>query len=106
MKKIYAIAAAVLVVATTPAASKDQLTVSVDVSDLDLTQNADQDKLERRIDNAARRICRTGAFDTGARRAENECRLAIIENAAAQVKLAIAKARDERFATISLDIQG
>ena len=106
MNKTFAIAAAALAALATPAIAHDSLSVSVDVTDLDLTQDADREKLERRIDNAARRACRLGGFDAETRRAERECRLAIIENADEQVDLAIAKARSEHFATIRLDIQG
>ena len=106
MKKTFACAAAALAAIAAPAIAHEVPSVSVDVNDLNLTQSADQEKLERRIDNAARRACRLGGFDAETRRAERECRLAIIENADEQVELAIAKARTEHFATIDIDVQG
>ena len=106
MKKTFAFAAAALAAIAAPAMAHEVPSVSVDVTDLDLTQSADQEKLERRIENAARRACRLGGFDAETRRAERECRLAIIENAEEQVDFAIATARTEHFATIEIDVQG
>lgn len=106
MTKTFVIAAAALAALATPAAAANVPQAKVDVSDLDLSQPADQKKLDRRIDNAARRACRMTGFDAETRRIERECRLAMIENAAPQIQLAIAKARTDRFATIDLDAQG
>ncbi|MBX7457309.1 UrcA family protein [Qipengyuania sp. 1NDH17] len=103
MKKTFAFAAAALAVIATPAAAKDAPSVSVATADLDLTQSVDQEKLERRIENAARRACRLGGFDAETRRAERECRLAMAKNAAKKVELAIAAARSGRFALIKFD---
>lgn len=106
MKKTFALAAAALAVIATPAIAGEAPEISVPTADLDLTQDADQAKLERRIDNAARRACRLGGFDTATRKAERECRLAFMENAASEMEVAIADARAARFATIAIDVQG
>ncbi|EDL48983.1 UrcA family protein [Erythrobacter sp. SD-21] len=101
-KTSLTLAAAVLAILATPVASRDLPTVSISVSDLDLSTEADQRKLYKRIDTTARRICRSGGFDLGARKAEAECRLSVKMRAAPEVKLAIENARKERLATNKL----
>lgn len=105
-KKPLTLAAATLAILATPVAGRDLPTVSINISDLDLNTEAGQRKLDERIDITARRICRSGGFDHGARKAEAECRLAVKMKIAPDVKLAIANARQERLATIQLDAQG
>lgn len=106
MKKTFVFAAAALAAIATPAAAKDAPDTSVAIGDLDLTKQADQKKLEDRIDNAVRRMCRVEAHDIEARKLERSCRLAAEANAAPQIEMAIAGAREERFAAIELDVQG
>ncbi|NNC52501.1 MAG: UrcA family protein [Erythrobacter sp.] len=106
MKKTFVFAAAALAAIATPAAAKDAPDATVAIGDLDLTTQADQKKLEDRIDNAVRRMCRVDAFDLQARKLERSCRLAAQANAAPQIELAIASAREERFAAVELDVQG
>ena len=106
MKETFTFTVAALAAIALPAMAHEPPSVSVDVTDLDLTRSADQEKLERRIDHAVSRVCRLGGFDAETRRAERECRLATIENADKQVDLAIAKARTEQLATIDIDVQG
>lgn len=106
MKKTTVLAAAAFAAIATPLAAEDLPSASVRIADLDLSQEADRGKLDRRIDNAARRMCRVEARDAEARKAERACRLAVEADAAPKVELAIAKARSERFAAIDLDVQG
>ncbi|MBX7461857.1 UrcA family protein [Qipengyuania huizhouensis] len=106
MKKPLTLATAVLAVFATPVASRDLPTVSIKITDLDLSTEVARQKLDQRIDNAARRICQLGGFDYGVRKAEADCRLAVKQKVAPEVELAIANARAERLATNQLDIPG
>ncbi|MBY6128663.1 UrcA family protein [Qipengyuania aquimaris] len=106
MKKTFVLATAAFAAIATPAMAKDAPDTSVAIGDLDLTKQADQDKLDNRIDNAVRRMCRVEGFDLQARKLERSCRLAAEANAAPQIEVAIAGAREERFAAIELDVQG
>ncbi len=70
-----ALCAPMALFATTPAlaaALTETASVSVRHADLDLTTPAGQEVLERRIDTAARRLCRVGEVTTGTRIASPE----------------------------------
>ena len=106
MKKTLVIAAAAFAAIATPAAATDTPNATVPTNDLDLTNPADQKKLDDRIDNAVRRMCRADGFDAQARRLERECRLAATQDAAPKIEFAIAEAREGRFAAIELGNRG
>ena len=105
MKKTLVFAAAACAALTHPsAASADEVpTATIDISDLDLTQSADREKLGRRIQQTARKICHVDDRDLASRRAETECRAAVLSDAVAKVELAVAAAREERLAALAID---
>ena len=86
----------------TPAAAADRA-VTVTIGDLDLSASADRAILDRRIATAARFACDSGARDAASLKAERECRTAAVAEATAKAKVAIAGARETRFAAIALD---
>jgi UrcA family protein len=67
--------ATALVPAAATAAPRDEASVRVDVSDLDLSQPADRARADRRINAAVRSLCYTsGARSVSTRNAEAACR--------------------------------
>ena len=69
------LAAAALAPAAATASVREPAVVSVDVSDLDLSQSADRARADRRITAAVRSLCYTGGPRTiSARNAEAACR--------------------------------
>lgn len=106
MKTSLIAAAVTLAILSIPTVASAQPTATVQTEDLDLAKPDDQKKLEDRIDNAVRRMCRVEAYDIEARKLERSCRLAAEANAAPQIEMAIAGAREERFAAFELDVQG
>ena len=106
MNKTFVIAAAAIATFTTPAVAGDVPSATIPTNDLDLTQQADREILDQRIDSTARRICATGAFDTQSRKMERACRLNVKMDAAPKVQLVVTKARTERLASISFDFHG
>ena len=105
MKKTLLIAAAFAAVPSI-AVAQDAPSATVAVADLDLTTSAGQAKLDKRIDQAIRRMCRVDGFDAFMLRQQADCRLAAKANAAPKVAFAIEAARTQRFAAIELDVQG
>ena len=74
--------------------------ISVETSDLNLTTEAGQHRLERRINTAVRAACRTGGRDLNSRLIENECRETALTQAKAKADRAVvmAKATAVRYA--------
>ncbi|WP_128892567.1 UrcA family protein [Erythrobacter sp. HKB08] len=106
MTKTFVIAAAAIAALATPAAAMDAPVASVDMSDLDLTQEADRDVLDQRIDRAIRNACRVRGFDAVSRKAEQRCMTAMQAEIAPKVAIAIDEARTGRLAAITLDPRG
>lgn len=106
-KTLITLAAAATVLAIPAAAQEagDGPTITVQTSDLDLTDSADQSRLDNRVDNAIRRACRSGGFDSASRRAEAACRASLSNAASPRVELAIAQANETRFAAIELSFE-
>ena len=109
MIKLSAIAALALTAAiAVPAAAQtaDPVAVTISVEDLDLNTAEGQASLESRVDQAISRACRTGGRDIASRNLEAACRADLEANFAPRVELAIAEARTERLATLTLDNRG
>ncbi len=109
MIKTLICAAAVLVAATPAIAAStgDVASAEVRTDDLDLTDPADQRRLDTRIDTTARRICAAGVRGLAAVRAEQRCVALALGSAAPQAQLAIAQARGaQRLARIEIRIAG
>lgn len=110
MLKALTIATSIALVAITPAAASDRddaVTAEVRIDDLNLANRAGQQLLDRRIDNAARRICATGARGLAAVTAENRCIALARASAAPQAERAIALATSgRRLARIDMQITG
>ena len=106
MTKTFAFAAAALAAFAAPVAAKEVPTASVSIADLDLSTAADQDRLHQRIATTARRICTVGSRSIASRRVDEACRLAVMADAAPKIAYAVEQAREKRFATNTLDLQG
>lgn len=105
MKKTLVIAAALFAIPSVGMA-QDAPSATVNITDLDLSTKAGQDKLDKRMDQAIRRMCRVDGYDAELRRQETACRLAATADAAPKVAYVIDAARSQRFAAIELDVQG
>ncbi|RPF70314.1 UrcA family protein [Aurantiacibacter spongiae] len=106
MRRLSIALAAASIVLAGPALAgpaTDAVTIDVRTSDLDLTDSADQARLDRRIDTAIDQACRTGGRDLSSRRAESACRAALKDAATPGVELAITRANTRHFATLDLD---
>lgn len=106
MNKTFALAAAAIAFLSTPALADTVPSATVQIIDLDLTKQADQEKLDQRIDRAINKMCRVNGRGLEFRRQENACRVAAKADAAPKVKLAIAAANTQQFAAISVATQG
>lgn len=106
MTKTFVIAAAAFAAFATPVAAMDAPIASVDMSDLDLSQEADRDELDQRIDRAIRNACRVRGFDAVSRKAEQRCMSAMQAEIAPKVAVAIDEARADRLASVTLDVRG
>ena len=90
------------ILATVPAAAQNQaeaVTVEVHTEDLNLARSADQARLDKRVEQAIRRACRTGGLEMESRQQEAACRAGLSE-ACPAVELAIADARSIQLAAI------
>ena len=106
MRKIFIALAPLAAAIAAPAVAQDpatSITISVQTDDLDLSDANDQDRLDRRIENAIERACRTGGRDRDARRAEAACRADLQQTVSPSVELAIAEANAARFASLDLN---
>lgn len=107
LKTIILAAAIALPIAAPAAASDDTQSVAVQIGDLDLARTSDQQRLDRRIDAAARSICVAGARDITARLAERRCVQLARASAVPQAQRAIALASSgRRLARIDLSMAG
>jgi UrcA family protein len=97
-----ALAAAAAAVFAVPAAAQETVTITVQTHDLDLTDSADQSRLDRRVEQAIRRACRSGGRDLASRQVETACRAELADIASPRVELAIANANETRFASLDL----
>ncbi|GGE03258.1 hypothetical protein GCM10011529_07140 [Polymorphobacter glacialis] len=85
------LAGACLVGATAPAAAAEApRTAYVKISDLNLGSTADRQRLEFRVNHAARQVCRTGSDDLRSRSDEANCVDAARAGAEAQTNVTIA----------------
>jgi UrcA family protein len=108
MLKTLILSASLALAAAVPAAAADRDdSAQVRIDDLDLANPSDQQRLDRRVSAAARRICATGARNLAAITAENRCIALALESAAPQAERAIALARsNRRLAQIDLAVSG
>jgi UrcA family protein len=82
---------------------RDNTTIGVDASDLDLTTIKGQARLDNRVKAAARSICHSGLRSSSAWVAEKRCMETAMASAQPQVDLAIANANSSvRTAAISV----
>lgn len=81
------------------------VTITVQTDDLDLSNPADQDTLDARVETAIRQACRSGGRDMASRQVEKACRASLSEAFAPQVEVAIADANTKHFASLDLDIE-
>lgn len=106
-KTLIALATAATLLAV-PAAAQDaseDVTITVQTGDLDLTTAADQSRLDSRVETAIRRACRSGGRDLASRRIEAACRASLAETINPSVELAIAGANETRLASIELSFE-
>ncbi|MDE1466690.1 UrcA family protein [Aurantiacibacter sp. D1-12] len=107
-KTLIAFATAATLIAAPAAAhesAEETITISVQTSDLDLSNTADQDRLNNRIDTAISRACRSGGRDLASRRAEAACRDSLSAEFAGPVALAIGEAGSETYAALEFSIK-
>jgi UrcA family protein len=105
MSRMIPIAAATLATATLLAtvalpAKAETMSVHVPYGDLDLSSEAGQRALDRRIDRAVVTICGSGAATLSYRPAHRRCVREARASAAPQVVAAIAKSTSEAFASL------
>ncbi len=106
-KTLIAFATAATLIAAPAAAEtgSETVTITVQTSDLDLSDVADQDRLNNRIDTAISRACRSGGRDLASRRAEAACVDSLSEVAAPQVALAISEAASRNYAALEFSLK-
>ena len=81
----------------------DVETRSVGYADLDLTTSAGVDRLNRRVDSAARNLCDEGLrLDLEGQRAKRRCLDGARADANGQISVAVARATDEKLASSTL----
>ena len=102
MKKTASIAAALAILPAQAIASHIP-SIAVETTDLDLASAKGQDRLESRVESAIRKACTIGGKGLRVLTAENQCRAELREAANVEVPLAIAAAREDRFAALDLD---
>lgn len=91
--KLAALCAAALIAAPATASHQtDTRAVDVSVDDLDLTQTADQQRLERRINSAVRTVCENNMRGLSATVAEQTCRKRALAAARIDADTMIARA--------------
>ncbi|RJY08509.1 UrcA family protein [Aurantiacibacter aquimixticola] len=106
MRKTFIAIAAASAIFAAPAAAQDaaeDVTIAVQTDDLDLTDTADQDRLDARVETAIRQACRSGGRDLTSRRVEAACRNALADSIAPRVELAIIDANAPRLAALDLE---
>ena len=102
MKKTVLIAAA-LAFLPAQAVANDIPSIAVETIDLDLASAKGQDRLESRVERAIRKACPVGGKGLTVMAAEKQCRAELREAANVEIRLAIAAAREDRFAALDVD---
>ena len=102
MKRTVLIAAA-LAFPHVPAMASDIPSIAVETTDLDLTSPKDQDRLDNRVERAIRKACTIGGKGVTVMVAESKCRAELREATNVEVRIAIAAAREDRFAALDVD---
>ena len=83
-----------LTVTALPAAAQTEVkTAAVQTGDLDLTNAADLQRLDTRLNSAARSVCRTGVRGVAERTRQAECVAATLARTTPQAERAIAGAQ-------------
>jgi len=82
-----------------PAQRLRSLSERVSFADLDLTYAPDRDRLEMRVNNAARRVCtQLNQQSPNAANLGHSCQEVAVRDAMSQVRFAVADARDAAYA--------
>lgn len=102
MKKAVLIAAA-LAILPAQAIANDVPSIAVATTDPDLASAKGQDRLESRVERAIRKACSIGGKGVTVMAAEKRCRAELREAANVEIRLAIAAAREDRFAALDVD---
>ena len=102
MKKTVLIAAA-LAILPAQAIASDIPSINVDITGLDLASTKDQDRLNSKVERAIRKACTVGGKGLTVQNAEQACRAELRTAADAEVRLAIAAARQSRLAALEID---
>lgn len=108
MLKSLILTASIALAAAVPATAADRDdSAQVRIDDLDLASPSDQQRLDRRVASAARRLCTDGTRGVVAMQHEQRCIALALESAAPQAERAIALARtNRRLAQIDLAVSG
>jgi len=86
-----------LTIAATPAvaAEADAPSIAVRIDDLNLARTADRDRLDTRIESAARRVCQSGSRGTAENARQTACIADVLSHVEPQTERAIARAQGE-----------
>lgn len=108
MLKTLILSVSIALAAAVPATATDRDdSAQVRIDDLDLASPADQQRLDRRVATAARRLCTDGARGVVAIQNEQRCVALALQSAAPQTERAIALAHsNRRLAQIDLAVSG
>lgn len=108
MLKTLILTASIALAAAVPATAADRdATAEVRIDDLDLASPTDQQRLDRRLSAAARRLCVGNARGVAAMQREQRCMALALESAAPQAERAIALAHSNRhLAQVDLAVSG
>lgn len=101
MKKTL-IAAAALLAIPTGAFARDLPSITVDISDIDLSTAAGQDRLDARVERAIRGACYNGSRGLSATIMEQECRADLREAARPVIEAARTQADAPRYAAVTV----
>jgi UrcA family protein len=98
----YAALSAIALTLTVPAAAQETRQERVVYSDLDLTGEAGQAALGKRIQGAVKRVCRPAGSTVAEMQEWNRCKRASLASANRQMQVAIAKANGSRTGIAAL----
>lgn len=102
-KMLITVAAATLATPAIAQTPDEGNSTFVHVGDLDLTRNGDRDRMNNRIENAARRVCRSAMRGIAAAMAEESCIKVALAGARPQAERAIALAsKTTRIAALEI----
>lgn len=105
LKTVILTASITLATAVSAAAADRAATAEVRIDDLDLARSTDQQRLDRRIATAARRLCSEGSRGIVAMQQQQLCVAHAVRGAAPQAERAIALAHsNRRLAQIDLAV--